>query len=153
MPGPPRTPNEILTARGSWLAKDRAEAAPQDELAAPEMPAGLSKEARQHWQYIVPRLLTRRTISTSDVGHLVGMCMWWGEFTRAGAAVAKLAKKPFKGHLIDHPRVVMRSAWEQYSKAAARFGLTPADKSRVQAAPEEKKPEKKPAVPVLRIAR
>lgn len=153
MPGPPRTPTKILDARGSWLAKQRAADEPDDNVAAPEMPRDMGDEAERHWNYIVPKLLSRRTLTPSDFGFLVGMCQWWGEYARAAARVAKLDKSPFKGHVVDHPRVVMRSAWEQYSKAAARFGLSPADKSRVQAASEAKLPDAKPSFPILRIAK
>jgi P27 family predicted phage terminase small subunit len=153
MPGPARTPQAILEARGSWLAKDRAKTDPHDDVRAPEPPRWLSKVGREHWTFIVPLLIARRTISAADFGHLVGMCEWWAEYVGAIAALRKLGKKSFKGHLLDHPRVRQRSAWEQYTKAAQRFGVTPADKTKVNAAPPAKPKVDKPTVPVLRIAR
>lgn len=113
-----------------------------DTVEAPPRPADLGDIAAEHWSEIVPRLVARRTLTVADVGHLVGMCEWWEEFVVAREQLRELrrTKAKYKGHLIDHPGPRMRSAWEQYSKAAQQFGLTPAAKSRVQAG-DEAKPE------------
>jgi P27 family predicted phage terminase small subunit len=152
MPGPARTPTAILQARGSWRAADRAKTEPQDDVQAPAAPKWLSKEAKAHWKFIVPILLSRRTLSVADLGHLVGMCEWWAEYVRAAARLNTWRSRYYVNP-VDHPRVRMRSAWEQYSKIAQRFGLTPADKTKVNAAPPAKPKVDKPTVPVLRIAR
>lgn len=156
MPGPSRIPLELLKARGSTLVKDRAAAEPTDAVELPPLPAEVAadKEAKAHWEYITPRLVVRRTVAAADLGLLAGMCLEWAEYVRAVRNIAKLVKsgKSYKGHLIDHPRVVRRGAFERYSKAAIQFGLTPSAKSRVQAEPPAKIEKPKDTTPRLRIA-
>ena len=156
MPGPSRTPTAILEARGSTLAKGREAAEPSDAVEVPPMPREVSedKDAREHWEYIAPRLVNRRTLAAAELGMLAGMCLEWGEYVRSIRAIAKLVKsrKAYKGHLIDHPRVVRKGAFERYSKAAIQFGLTPSAKSRVQVTPEPKVEKVRQQTPALRIA-
>jgi len=141
--GPAATPTEILAQRGSKHAKARVQAGePVDPVAAPECPAWLKGEARQEWFRVVPILLARRTLCEADMGHLAGMCDWWGQYVSARRRVRKITSaSPYHGHLIDHPRVVMSQAWKAYADAARQFGLSPASKTRVRA---DGKPESNP---------
>jgi P27 family predicted phage terminase small subunit len=152
--GPAKTPTELLLARGNPHAKHANPAEPIDAVAAPEMPAGLSNGAQAHWGWIVPRLLARRTLAEADLGLLASMCVEYAEYMEAVADLQKLKKsrKAYKGHLIDHPRVRMKGAFERYKQASDRFGLSPSAKARIQATPEEKKPAAKPTGLTLRIA-
>jgi P27 family predicted phage terminase small subunit len=161
MPGPAPTPTELLKARGNPHANKRQSLEPDCAVAAPDCPEFLSPEARQHWDYIVPRLLARRTLSDADVGLLAMMCAEYAAYVEAYEHLAKLkaaAKKRkrdyivFHGHVVDHPRVLMKSAFERYVKAAVQFGLSPSAKARVHATPEKKKPKAQTERPALRIA-
>lgn len=151
--GPAKTPSIMLKARGSWRG-DENELEPSDEVAAPEIPAGLNKAAREHWEWIVPRLLTRRTLSEVDLGFLAIMCIEWAEYMLAMKDLEKLKKQKgnYKGHLIDHPRVRMKGCFDRYSKAAIQFGLSPSAKARVQATPEQPAAKNIESQPMLRIA-
>jgi P27 family predicted phage terminase small subunit len=149
--GPARTPTTLLAARGSALAKGRQQTEPGDEVAAPEMPPGLSEAAAAHWDYIVPKLLARRTISPADVGFLAVMCIEFAEYMEAQAELQSIKGQKYDGHLMDHPRVRMKSAFERYSKSAVQFGLSPAAKSRVTVA-EPKKQKKVVEGAALKIA-
>lgn len=151
--GPAPTPTKILKARGSWRG-DENELEPDDAVAAPKIPAGLNGAARTHWKWIVPRLLIRRTLSEVDLGFLAIMCIEYAEYMEAMRSLAKLKKtgENYKGHLIDHPRVVMKGCFDRYSKAAIQFGLSPSAKARVQATPEKTVAKKVEDQPVLRIA-
>lgn len=153
--GPAKTPTALLQARGNPHAKSAAATEPIDAVAAPSMPEGLSEAATAHWRFIVPRLLQRRTLSEADLGMLVSMCVEYGEYVEAIADLEKLKKsqESYKGHLIDHPRVRMKGAFERYKQGADRFGLSPSAKARVQAEPAPTPKKEKPAVPMLRIAR
>jgi P27 family predicted phage terminase small subunit len=154
--GPAPTPTAILEARGSWLVRDRKKSGePMDEVSSPECPLELSPDAKKHWDWIVPRLLNRRTLSEVDMGLLAMMCVEYVEYMSAVHDLREMVEKKeaFKGCIVDHPRVRIRGAFERYSKAAMQFGLSPASKSRVSAAskPNEKKPTA-PVVPVMKIA-
>ncbi len=144
----------MLIARGNPHVERTSAAEPISAVAAPDVPEGLNDAARAHWDYIVPRLILRRTISPEDLGLLAAMCIEWAEYIEAVGKLAKLKKsgKSYKGHLIDHPRVVIKGSFDRYSKSAIQFGLSPSAKARVQATPEEKKPKAAPAEPMLRIA-
>jgi P27 family predicted phage terminase small subunit len=151
--GPAKTPSVILTARGSWRGGENA-SEPVATVAAPVMPIWLSKAAKEHWEFIVPQLLERRTLSVADLGLLAMMCTEWAEYQTASKELDKLRKsgRDFHGTAADHPRRRMESAFDRYKHAADRFGLSPSAKARVQSEPE---PRKKPAVttePQLRIA-
>jgi P27 family predicted phage terminase small subunit len=104
-----------------------------DAVESPECPSWLKGESRREWFRVVPILLARKTLGQADFGHLAGMCDWWGQYVMARLRVRKLGSKSYKGHLMDHPRVVMNTAWKEYSKAAQQFGLSPASKARVSA--------------------
>src|SRR4051812_27695787 len=126
MSGPARTPTQILSQRGSWRGQRRQNTEPVDAVAAPAAPAFLSTVAREHWAYIVPVLLGRQTIFEACVGPLTLMCLEWAECVEAYEALAKLkrSRKAYKGHLIDHPRVRIKGAFDRYTKMAIQFGLT-----------------------------
>jgi P27 family predicted phage terminase small subunit len=140
--GPAPTPSSILAARGSWRAKQNPDE-PADDVVAPDPPKWLKGEGRTHWNYLVPILLTRRTISLADFGALVKLCQAWQDSLSARKAIEAMGDQPYQGHAIDHPRAVMAAADKAYRDLAIQFGLTPSAKSRVNAASQDKKPEKK----------
>jgi P27 family predicted phage terminase small subunit len=58
------------------------------------------------------------------------------------------------GYPIQNPYLaIANKAMEQMDRSLAKFGMTPADRTRVQAAPAPKPAKEAPAVPTLRIAR
>jgi P27 family predicted phage terminase small subunit len=144
--GPAPTPSVELAARGSWLAKAREKAGePVDEVRAPDCPLELSPDAKAHWDFIVPRLLKRRTLFEADMGLLAMMCVEYVEYMSAVHDLRALveSKQKFSGCIVDHPRVRIKGAFDRYSKAAMQFGLSPASKARVSAGGEEKATSKK----------
>jgi P27 family predicted phage terminase small subunit len=116
-----------------------------DEVAAPDCPLELSPDAKKHWDWIVPRLLKRRTLSEADMGLLAMMCVEYVEYMSAvhDLRTQVESKLPFKGCIVDHPRVRIKGAFERYSKAAMQFGLSPASKARVSAAGNDKRNDDK----------
>jgi P27 family predicted phage terminase small subunit len=155
VPGPAPTPTSLLVARGNPHAKSRQKYEPIERTSAPEPPDFLSPEARAEWDYIVPRLVARGTVTASDRGLLAIMCIELAEYAEACREIAELkaSGESYKGHLIDHPRVRKNGAFDRYNRAQIQFGLSPSAKARVQAAPPEKVDEPKPERPKLRIAR
>lgn len=118
---------------------------PIDTVAAPDCPLELSPDAKAHWDFIVPQLLKRRTLTEADMGMLAMMCVEYAEYMSAVHDLRTLveSKKKFKGCIVDHPRVRIKGAFERYSKAAIQFGLSPAAKARVSASNAEKTKDNK----------
>ncbi|HYF34555.1 MAG TPA: phage terminase small subunit P27 family [Prosthecobacter sp.] len=126
-----------------------------DEVLAPDPPTAMSEAALAEWDYIVPKLLRRRTLSEADRGLLAMMCIEYAEYMEAveELKVLKESKQPFKGCIVDHPRVRMRASYERYSKSAMQFGLSPASKARVQATEKPlEKPKPNDGPRILKIA-
>lgn len=119
------------------------------ELPAP--PNGLSERVREQYLIHGERLLLLRVMTPADVGGLVALAEACVERMEASERIEKdggvIIEEPIvfegeiKGHrLKKHPAVAIRSdADKRYLAWCTRFGLTPADRSRVSALPEPQK--------------
>lgn len=135
--GPAPTPTKILAARGSWRADERPNE-PTPSAETPKCPDWLSVEGRAEWDRICRQLDAMGILAAADRALLVAYCEAWAEF----AAMEKLLKKmqPMlktkKGVWYQNPIIGVRNrAFERLRRAACEFGLSPASRTRVQAAP------------------
>jgi phage terminase small subunit len=87
----------------------------------PIKPAGISKDAADHWDAVVPSLAETGVATAQDTPALVAMCEFRGEYERAKRRKAK-----------DRTRLLMMvAAHKEWINLAARFGLTPSDRARI----------------------
>jgi P27 family predicted phage terminase small subunit len=107
---------------------------PKPEVAAPMAPRWLTVEARAEWDRLVPQLLRLKLLTELDRGHLAGMCQWWARYVRAEKMLARQsAVIENRNHvrIVSPNLAIARTAWDQYSHAAAEFGITPAARTRI----------------------
>ncbi len=143
--GPARTPLDVLKLRGSRLAKGReAEKGAPMKVKAPPCPAELGRVAKTEWRRLVRVLTAARTLTEGDRGVLAIAVEAWEEFIMAGAAIAEKCKPEKEGGMgpAGLEAAIAAGLTGRRDKAAARLlralvqlGLTPASRSRVQAAP------------------
>lgn len=128
------------TARPSRINPDE----PQGSLTDPSCPRWLHGKARLGWKALAPKLAELRVLTDADREALGLLCNSFGEFLEADAVIRREGAyyrtvNKLGEHLIRrHPAVAVRSdARRQAAALMARFGITPSDRSRVHAAPED----------------
>ena len=79
MPGPPKTPTNILNMRGSWRggARDKE---PEPDRSVPECPEWLLDDAKSKWVELVPQLAAMGVLGTCDRGALARYCQLWARW-------------------------------------------------------------------------
>lgn len=136
--GPKPTPTITLRNRGSWRASARKNE-PRLPVEAPEAPNWLKGEAKREWNRLVPILMEAGVLTLADRGALAMTCQSWADYLRAKDVVDKegITVETATGGTKVHPAVtIQRAAWAQYIKGCALFGIDPADRSSVKAAPK-----------------
>lgn len=137
--GPARVPNEILKARGSWLATARDKAgAVSAPVAVPTPPEKLMArpEALAAWQHMTKRLLELGCIAELDLHALSSYCFAWADYWDATDWLAE------NGDTVEtengpklHPKVkVQQLAWDKVFRLGAQFGWTPTARARLTSA-------------------
>lgn len=95
----------------------------------PEKPPRMSKEASQHWDEIVPQLVSHGVAKKSDQSALIAMCEAWSEYRAA------LRRRPKNTEQRKLRRIEIKSFLDDWRQLASRFGLTPADRAKLEVAP------------------
>lgn len=142
--GRPRTPTQLALVKGT--RKDRInhdEPDPSDADIEIEPPEWLDPMAREEWDRLAPDLIAKGVLTPWDVQ---AFAEWCDAASTVRFAAMQLAEE---GHMVEEPvfdrngkktgdRVVVnkwfyiqRTALEITAKRAARFGLTPAERSGV----------------------
>lgn len=127
--GPQPTPTAELEKRGSWRAKKRKKDGEPQPGGVPEPPYKLVGDSRKLWESLVPRLAESGIATEVDSETLAVMCVWFGKFRKIQKALDKMAATNK-----DHYRLLiqMQMASNCFDKLAARFGMTPADRTRIK---------------------
>jgi P27 family predicted phage terminase small subunit len=100
----------------------------------------------------VPELDGAGLLSPVDRGYLVAYCEAWATFCDAREDIAKRGTLiPGRGgDMVRSPAaVVMKDSMDAMLKFGAKFGLSPADRSRLAKVPVEDEPEDDPAAGIL----
>lgn len=132
--GRPRKPTEKHVRDGT-LRKDRHGSRTKQPKfdGEPERPAGLSADARKHWETIVPALIAQGVAKSIDAPALAAMCEQWGEYCAAKRLkVYDLKEKRQRQMLIN-------AALRAWRDLAARFGMTPTDRAKIEVQPDGEK--------------
>lgn len=128
--GPKPTPTALLQLRGSWHARTAArKAEPQYKGAAPRKPRGMGRVAAAEWDRVVKHLEQHGLVKDVDRTALEAYCTWYEQHRRLQTALRRK-----KIGSIEYTRTLsaMSTAFANMMKAMACFGMTPADRSRVQ---------------------
>ena len=125
----PRKPSALKILEGTHR-KDRdgaADAEPQP-TGVPQKPSGLKEHASKLWDDLIPQL-TALGVATSVDGPALGeMCQWFDRYIRWGEALDKMGIRA-KTHYRLTVQVSMAS--KRFQSIASRFGLTPADRTKI----------------------
>lgn len=138
--GPAPTPTEILKARGSRRAQERAGEV-QFERGRPTCPAWLGKEAKAEWNRQVKQLAAAGILQKVDRALLAAWCEAWGEFAGITCAIGeRLRQDPVLGYSVIISNGLMNAknkAVERLLRLAQQFGFSPAARVRIRAAGDE----------------
>lgn len=88
----------------------------------PARPKGMGKDAAELWDVIVPHLVGRGVAKATDAAALELLCFWWGKW--------RILSRKKRDDLQHDSRLAMAS--KQWNAIAAKFGLTPADRARLE---------------------
>lgn len=109
----------------------------------PQRPQWLNGEAKKCWERLVPILHKAGLATELNRETLALLCSAWADFVDAEAQLTAAKNKDgsralliqtASGSVMENPLLhVRKRAWDQVMKAAACFGLTPADLSSVRA--------------------
>lgn len=128
--GPMPTPTATLKQRGSWRAETR-KGEPQFTRGCPVPPKSLTGEALAEWNRITAELDHAGLLTTADRSELAAYCDAWADFTQAVEQAKKAVKKVGYLKAIGVLRY-KQTARESLLKAADRFGLNPAVRTRIK---------------------
>ena len=121
MAGRPKLQTKTLRLHGGYR-KERhsgrdAEPQPTGKVTKPK---GMSKDATEHWNQVVPGLIDTGVATVADVPALVRMCEWWaeGEKCRRSKIWKPMARVQ-----------AFATAHKQWRDLASKFGMTPSDRA------------------------
>jgi P27 family predicted phage terminase small subunit len=130
--GRPRKPTEKHDRDGS-LRQDRHGGRKNQPKAdgVPTPPDSLTVEAKAHWNQVVPALVESGVAKAIDAPALAAMCESWADLQAA---------RRLKGYDLQEKRqrqMLINAALRAWRDLAARFGLTPADRAKLEVAPDD----------------
>lgn len=146
--GPKTKPAELHLLHGNPSKKNLGallDDVVRPDVAIPDCPTFLKKEARAEWLRITPHLEQLGLISQIDRAALVGYCDSWGDYAWACKRIQELNaddKTGERGRIWDTPsgykqisvvQQIKNRALEQCHKFLAEFGMSPAARARVTA--------------------
>jgi phage terminase small subunit len=88
-------------------------------------------DARKFWERVVPQLVKMGVAKAADRESLVVLANLWACWVQSAAMAEIDATDP-------KVRAAMLGYSAEWSRLAARFGLTPADRAKIQASPKPK---------------
>lgn len=125
MGGRPPTPTNALKQRGTFRRDRHSKRTDTLPATRPAKPRGLPPDASRLWDILVPWLLDSGIVQAVDRYELETLCRFWG--------LARAAMTAAEADPIDK---LARTAATQYTaafgKLAAKFGLTPSDRTRLE---------------------
>jgi len=140
MPGPAPKPSALKLVAGNpgKRAVNRAEPDP-DYLEDLTAPAHLPAHIAEVWDELAPKLRKARLLTTVDTFalELAATSVANHRLAIAEAGTAMIARNDETGGLSMSPWMILQSmAWKQSMAALAKFGMSPADRSRVISNPQ-----------------
>jgi len=142
-----RTPTALKLIAGTDRPSRRNVREPTPALVERRRPpAHLTPEAAAAWRRMLPLLAGMGVLSVADMVLFERLCATAGDLTRLDAALAALGSPVYESKGTDgqfmrraHPEVAMRSdAERRFMAQLAHFGMSPATRGKVSAAPVNK---------------
>lgn len=138
--GPPPKPThlKLLAGNPGHRPLNKREAQPKIEI--PTCPAHLSTEARKEWKRVAKQLRKLGLLSKIDRAALAAYCQAWGRWIEAEDNLKQHGTiiNAKYGYPIMSPWLSVANGALQHMRAyMTEFGLTPASRSRIEAAPVE----------------
>jgi P27 family predicted phage terminase small subunit len=141
--GPPPLATQTKRDRGNPGKRRLNEAEPAPRIGMPEQPANLSDEAAVHWPVFGSELLAIRVLTVADSWALGQLCEAYADYIRTRDILAaegeyQEVKTQFGSSLRAHPALAIKIDADKRLRAwISEFGLTPAQRTRVKAAPPQ----------------
>lgn len=127
-------PNHLKALEGSRESRiNREEPIPQEGVIVP--PVELEPAAREIWDRLAPDLIARRVLTAWDVDGFSAYCRAVALFNRNAAVVeaeGASTDRPYKGSVASPAFRAMVAAEKMMTSIGSRFGLSPADRARIQ---------------------
>lgn len=134
MPGPAPKPTKLKLLEGNPGRRPLNTSEPQPEIGAPTQPEWLLPEGKREWARIVPELVRLGLLAKIDRASLAAYCQCWAMYVAAIKDIEANGTtfKTDTGYEGPRPSVgVAVKMLEKLSTFAAKFGLTPSDRSRI----------------------
>jgi len=140
MKGPPPKPTVLKILSGNPGKRPLPKDEPRPPVCQPDPPDMLSAEARKHWGKIVGQLADSGIMTALDEDALAAYCEAFARLADANSKLAKFGSviKSEEGLPRCSPYLrVANEAFQQMRVLLSEFGLTPASRVRIRAAPKE----------------
>lgn len=85
----------------------------------------MSKDAAEHWDEVVPKLIAKGVATEIDAPALLAMCNCWANYCKAERT------KPIPGRGRER-QMEINGYLREWRSLAAKFGLTPVDRARIE---------------------
>lgn len=132
-PGPPPEPTALRMVKGNPGRRPLPKNEPEPPPASLEAPGWLDPVAKEFWLEHAPTLKQIGLLKKIDRQVFAGACQWWARYRRADAALKRgmVGKSPSNGRSAVPEVEIARKAFNAAMDVFIRFGITPAERSRV----------------------
>jgi len=128
--GRPPKPTQTKKLEGNPGKRPLSEAEPK-AAGRPMRPESLTGDAAWLWDQVVEELGSSGVAKQIDTAMLWSLCEMWGFYRRAAKAAEE---HPFDKDV----RIAVTGYWSAFERAASKFGLDPATRSRLRTGNEDK---------------
>jgi len=146
------TPTALKLVKGNPGKRALPKAEAVVALSEPTPPAFLCDDAKVEWGRVCSALYAAGLMTELDRAALAAYCAAYGRWAQAERAINRMAAKDelnaalmiktVSGNAIQNPLVgIANTAKRAVVKYAAEFGMTPSARTRVNANPDDEKPE------------
>lgn len=127
---PRRKPTALKMLAGT-ARPDRMRNEPKPKPIAPACPKDLPREAERLWKSLAPKLERLGLLTETDGPAFADMCLCWARLREAERDISERGLLvPGERGLVKNPAAQLAREYRAgLQKWAARFGLTPADRS------------------------
>lgn len=115
---------------------------PTEDFDAPPVELEENETAQAEWTRLAPMLRHSRQVTESDKSALIALCLEWSRYLQATAKIrtSGMVVQAPSGYPIVNPYLsIATKALANCNKLWPELGLTPSSRSRVKAAPQERK--------------
>ena len=138
--GPAPRPRALVVLEGNPGKRRLNRYEPRPRPSRPKCPDYLDETAKKEWKRLVPILERMRVLTEADGIALANLCQQYSLLQQAQVKLQKtgLLLETKSGYILQSPLVaIVSSAVDQVNKLCRQFGLMPAARTRIQAAPED----------------